>query len=387
VTSISIRLGLFYSAIFIGTGAAMPYMPVWFERHGLSGAQIGVILSAPMLARAVTAPGIAVWADSFAMRRTALAWMAGVAALSYALLAAPFGFWWWFAVWFAASSTIATMSPLTDVITLARARIDGFNYGWPRGLGSAAFILANVGVGALLSHGSPQLVLIWVVAAAALACVAAPLLLPGDRVHADGSSLRLSERLGGLGALLRDPIFMTVVISSGLIQSAHAFYYAFSVLVWKEQGIPSSLAGALWGVGVAVEVGFLWFMEPWRRALGPRRLLVLGGAAGLVRWTALAFAPPLWMLFPLQALHALSFAATFMAALRLVERLSTPANASAAQSINSALSGGVLSGLATLASGWLFDRGGASGYLVMAAMSAAGLIGALRLALSKRLDL
>jgi len=51
--------------------------------------------------------------------------------------------------------------------------------------------------------------------------------------------------------------------------------------------------------------------------------------------------------------------------------LSTSRNASTAQALNSSLSGGVLSGLATIASGWLFDRTGAHGYLLMAAMSAA----------------
>ena len=70
----------------------------------------------------------------------------------------------------------------------------------------------------------------------------------------------------------------------------------------------------------------------------------------------------------------------------LVERLSTPRNASAAQAINSALSSGVLSGLATMASGWLFDHAGAHGYLLMSAMSAAGLLGALRLYGVRRLD-
>jgi MFS transporter, PPP family, 3-phenylpropionic acid transporter len=75
----------------------------------------------------------------------------------------------------------------------------------------------------------------------------------------------------------------------------------------------------------------------------------------------------------------MSYAATFLASLLLVERLSTPRNASAAQAINSALSGGVLSGVATIFSGWLFDHTGAHGYLLMSAMSAVGLLGALRL--------
>lgn len=384
--SLPVRLGLFYGAIFIGTGASSPYLPVWFAAHGLSGARIGLVLSLPMLARAFTAPLLAVWADSFRLRRTALIVMGAAVTGLYALMALPFGFAWWTVVWFAASSMYTTMSPLTDVLVLKRAARDRFNYGWPRGIGSAAFIVGNVVVGALITRGSPEIVLVWMIAAVALASASARLLLPTDPVHDEGQVAALSDRMAGLGELLRDRAFMTTVLSVGLIQSAHAFYYGFSALAWKQQGIPESLTGILWATGVAVEVGFMWFLEPWRRRIGPRKLLALGGAAALLRWTAYAFSPPLWVVFPLQALHALSYAATFLASLQLVERLASPRNASAAQAVNSALSGGLISGLATFASGWLYDRYGAHGYLLMSAMSAAGLIGALRLFAMRRLD-
>ncbi len=381
-----IRLGLFYAAIFVGTGASSPYMPVWFAHHGLNGAQIGLILSLPMLARAVTAPLLAVWADSFRLRRTALIFMSFAVALAYALMALPLGFAGWTLVWFAASSAFSTLAPLTDVIALNRARAHGFNFGWPRGIGSVAFIVANVGMGSILAWGSPDLVLVWITAAVALTAVAARWLLPPDPVHEEAEPPKAADRFAGLGELLRDRTFMTATLACGLIQSAHAFYYSFSTLAWRQQGVAESTTGLLWAVGVAAEVAFLWFMEPWRRRLGPRNLLVIGGAAAILRWTALAFSPPLWMLFPLQTLHTLSYAATFMASIQLVEKLSTPRNASAAQSINSALSGGVLAGLATLASGPLFDRYGAHGYWLMAAMSAVGLIGACRLYAVRRLD-
>ncbi len=384
--SLPLRLGLFYSAIFVGSGASSPYIPIWFAQQGLSGAEIGLILSAPMMARMITAPALGVWADSFALRRTPLILMGALATAAYVLMAAPFGFWWWFAVWFVAASAISTISPLTDVIVLARARRDGFNYGWPRGIGSGAFIFANVVMGVLLVQGPGDLVLIWIIVAALLTAVGARFLLPADPVREEGGRAALSDSLAGLGALVKDGGFMLAVVSVGLIQSAHAFYYGFSALVWKAQGIAESLTGVLWGFGVAVEIAFLWFMEPWRRAIGPRRLLVIGAAAAVVRWGALALSPPLWLLFPIQALHALSFAATFMASLQLVERLSTPANASSAQTMNSAFSGGLLIGLATIASGALYDSVGAYGYVAMAAMSALGLAGALRLYGVKRLD-
>ncbi|WP_337186877.1 MFS transporter [Phenylobacterium sp.] len=384
--SLPVRLGLFYSALFVGTGASSPYMPVWFAERGLSGAQIGLILSLPMLARVFTAPLIAVWADSFRLRRSALMVMSLGVTAAYAAMALPLGFAGWTVVWFVASSAFATLSPLADVIVLNRARTDGFNYGWPRGIGSVAFIVANIMVGALLTWGTPDLVLVWITAAVALSALAARYLLPPDPVHEDGRTIRASDRFAGLGGLLRDPAFLTAAVSVGLIQSAHAFYYGFSTLAWKQQGIPESLTGVLWGVGVAAEVAFMWFMEPWRRRIGPRNLLVIGGVAAVVRWTALAFSPPLWALFPLQTLHVFSYAATFLASLQLVERLSTPRNASAAQTINSALSAGVLMGVATMISGPLFDRFGAQGYLLMSAMALAGLMGALRLYGVRRLD-
>jgi PPP family 3-phenylpropionic acid transporter len=241
-------------------------------------------------------------------------------------------------------------------------------------------------MGAILTRGSPEIVLVWMIAAIAVTAVGARVLLPPDPVHEEGHTAALADRMSGLGGLLRDPVFMTAVVSAGLIQSAHAFYYGFSTLAWKRQGIGTDMTGVLWATGVTAEFGFMWFLEPWRRRVGPRNLLMLGGVAAVARWSALAFSPPLWALFPLQILHALSYAATFFASLLLVEQLSTPRNASAAQALNSALSGGVLSGLATMASGPLFDRYGALGYLLMSAMSAAGLMGAMRLYGLRRLD-
>ena len=128
---------------------------------------------------------------------------------------------------------------------------------------------------------------------------------------------------------------------------------------------------------MVVEIAFLWFMEPWRRRIGPRRLLMLGGVGAVVRWTCLALSPPLWLLFPIQALHALSFTATFVASLQLIERLSPTQSASAAQTLNSVLSGGILIGIATMASGRLFDAAGGSGYLAMSLIALVGLAGAL----------
>jgi len=378
------RLGLFYAALFIGSGASSPNAGVWFRSHGLSGVAIGLILAAPALGRAFTGPVVALWADGFKLRRTPLTLLGIGVTVCYVGLAFGRSFWAWAGLWFLAQSLFLNLSPLADVIALRRARAEGFNYGWPRGIGSAAFVVANVGSGMMLRWAPPASLLVWITVCAALATLAARWLLPPDPVHEAGHTLPGRERWRGIGALLRDPTFMLAVISVGLIQASHGFYYGFSVLVWKAQGLGSDVCGLLWGFAVAAEVAFLWLLEPWRRRVGPERLVLIGGVGALVRWTCLAFSPPLWLLFPIQALHALTFTATFVGSLQLVERLAPPASASAAQTLNSVLSGGFLIGFTTMASGKLFDAVGARGYLAMTGVAALGLVGAACLSLLQR---
>ena len=377
---IALALGLFYAALFVGGGASLPFMPLWFRAQGLSGAEIGVILAAPSFARTIAAPALALWADGFRLRRTPMIWMGAAAALAFASVGLLHGFWGWLIAWLTGSILLGMLSPLADVIALRRSRRDGFAYGLPRGIGSAGYVFGNVVMGAVMLRAPVVSVLIWAVAAAALASVGARLLLPSEPVHESGEIPVRADLAKGLGGLLRDPTFMLAIGSIGLIQASHGFYYGFSTLLWRRQGVPENLIGLLWGFGVGMEVLFMWFLEPWRRRVGPARLLIVGGTAAVVRWTALALSPAPILLFPIQALHALTYAATFFASLRLIEQLSPPQSASAAQTLNSVFSGGLMMGLVTLGSGPMFDAWGFSGYFAMTAIAGFGLVGALVLA-------
>ena len=383
--STALRLGLVYVALYVGNGASTPFMPVWLSAKGLTGAQVGLVLSLPMLLQILTSPILALWADRFHLRRTPIAWLAAGTCAVYLAFAGLDGLPALAIAWLLAASLYMALPPLIDVIALSRAQAEGFNYGLPRGLGSAAYIGAAVATGALVTAVSVDVALAWMILAAGLTALCARFLLPTDPAPGRGAS-RDGGGLAGLKALVRDPVFLLAVGSAGLIQSAHAFYYAFSALTWKAQGLPESLTGLLWGLGVGVEVVFLWFGSRLQGRLGPRNLLVIGGVAGVLRWTLMAAAPPLWALVPLQALHALTYTAVFLASIQLAARLSGPQTASAAQLLNAALQGGVLSGLATLASGPLFDSVGSGGYLAMSGMAAMGLLGALGLYRIRRLD-
>ena len=372
--STALRLGLLYGLTFAALGTAIPYLPVLFRQHGLSGAEIGAVLAAPMLARLLLGPLIALWADHFQRRRTPAAILLGLAAAAFVVTGFVDSFWGLLVAAFVWGTAQPAAVPLIDIMTLRRARREGFDYGWPRGLGSTGYIAANLAWGALLVPLGAGLVP-WGAAASLLAAAAVALwLVPGEPVHAAREPT--APRFSGVGELLGNRPYLLAIGAVGLAQASHGFYYGFSTLVWTGGGVPTSVVGLLWGLGVAVEVAFFWFAGGWRARLGPERLLLLGCGAGVVRWTALAFTPSLPWLLPLQALHALTFAATFTGSLLLIERLTPARHASLAQAFSAAVTSALM-GAATLASGPLFDRFGAGGYLAMASASGAGLLLAL----------
>ncbi|HYD28843.1 MFS transporter [Brevundimonas sp.] len=381
------RMALQYVLLFGASGVSLPFAGLWFRSQGLSGAEIGTLLAAPMLARVASGPLLAVWADGFHRRRTPIALLGLAMAGGYGAAGLVDGFAAWAVCWFVGATAAAALIPLTDVLTLRLAARDGFSFSLPRGCGSAAFVAANLGMGALLLAAPVDAVIVWTTLAALGVAAVAAFLLPPEPV-ADGVPAAGLERFRGLGRLLADPVFMTAIFAVGMVQAAHAFQYGFSAILWKTQGISEAVTGQLWAFGVVVEIGLMWLFEPWRRraGIGPWSLLMTGSAAAVLRWSAMAFAPPLWLLWPLQALHALTFAATFLAGVQIVERLAPRDSQTAAQTLGSVLSAGLLIGLATAASGPLYDRFGAGGYWAMAVMAAIGLAAAapLRLRLGGR---
>ena len=181
-----------------------------------------------------------------------------------------------------------------------------------------------------------------------------------------------TSRRAPMMSLLGNRRFLVLIVACGLIQAAHAFYYGFSTLVWRAQGVAAETVGWLWACGVAAEVAFLWGL-PWiERQLRPEMLILIGAGGAVLRWVLLGFAPLGVVLWPLQAMHALSFAATHVGAMRLLYREVPQSRAGLAQTLYAALGGGLLLGPATMASGVLYDSVGAHGYWLMAAMAALG---------------
>ncbi len=356
-------------------GAAMPFLPVWLkEHHSLSGPEVAIVTSGAVLLRVLHGPPIAAWADAVRDRRHPVQILAGVSALLYLLFGTVTGFAALAIMGFILYVFVQAVGPLLESAMLRAARDDGVDYGVARSVTSLTFILGNIVGGYLVRVFGPEAALHWAQAGLLATFLAALWLQPDRSPGADAPRVGVRQRLREAVTLLRHPTMTSLLIATCAVQSAHAFYYGFGSIVWRDQGVPADLIGYLWAFGVLAEIGFLATSRVWLARLGPERLILIGCVGAVVRWGAMALAPSVAMLWPLQALHALTFAAAHVGAMRILHDTAPESQAGTAQALYAAIAaGGTAMGLAQIASGGLYEAFGAAGYASMALMAALGL--------------
>ena len=339
----------------------------------MDATEIGILLSAIFWVKVIANPAIAALCDRRGERRRPIILLALGCLLSTALFAGATGFWALLAVSVLAGTFFSTMLPLGENLTMVTVYARGLDYGRIRLWGSLAFILAAAGAGRLLEGRSEGLVL-WLILGALTVALAAAFALPDTRLPPAGSRRAPALRL------LREPLFLVFLAAAGLVQASHAVYYGFATIHWRAAGLGDEIIGWLWAEGVAAEI--LLFMVSGRlvRRIGPAWLIALGAGAGLVRWLLMAETADLAILVAIQALHAASFGATHLGAMHFLTRAAPAEISATAQSLYSAIGGGVIFGLAMGASGALYDGLGAGAFHVMSGMALVGGAGACVLA-------
>ncbi|WP_164155452.1 MFS transporter [Sandarakinorhabdus rubra] len=377
ISSDGVRATVLACLFFAGFGCLIPFLPLWLEKvHGFSGAEIGVVLAIAGFSRAVAGPLTAAWADGRSDRRAPLFMFTILLTVGFAALYFLTGFVAVFAVILVLDVAYWGLLPVVETALLRLTRQGKPTYGLARGLASAAFVVGTSIVG-VMNDWTGAFWPIWafMLAISALMIAGSAAMPFEPRQARTELEQPFGERLSaGLG-MLRNPRFSLFVFAAGLIQASAGFLYTSGSLVWaNEQGMSSKEISALWNIGTLAEVGFLIFLAKWSARFRPETLIVAGGVGAVVRWTALAALPPFWLLMPLQLLHALSFAATFLGGMRFIQTLYGDDRAPTAQMIYMGVANAPTYAAAVLISGPLYDRLGAPGYLAMTGVAALGLV-------------
>ena len=368
-----LRIAAMFALLFVPQGIHLPYFPLWLESRGFDAGQIGLALSAPLFARVITTPLITAYADR-ARDRVHVLIACVVAAL---LISSLYLFEPSYAAILAISIALAIAwtphSPLVDSLALSGVRRFGSNYPSMRIWGSIAFLLANFLGGLVLARTGPAAVPV-MICLALLATLAAALALPRlgrPRLSSPLSASGLQE-----APSLMNRYFLFFAAGAGLIVGSHAFLYGFSSIYWKGLGISDAVVGLLWAESVLAEVLVFVIFTRVFGAYRPTTLLAISGFAALLRWLALPLVWPLGLgvpgFFVVQALHAFSTGLLLIGVQKLIAIRVGETQTGAAQGIVF-FANGISMAAFTLASGPLFDWGGAIGFYVMAVVASVGL--------------
>lgn len=359
-----------YAGLFFGIGVFMPFFPIWLEGRGFDAAMIALALAVPQTVRLVTMPVGGLLADrSGRPRATLIGYSCATALCFVGIVLAPDATLILVGLGLAAAFWQPSL-PVLDAYAVARRREGLIDYGRVRLWGSMAFIGGNLVAGGLLGGlvlgAVPHDTVIWLIVAASLAAALAAATLEEVKPPPHAATAGARHGLVGLA-----PVLFVGLAAAALVQGSHAVLYAFASIQWHGKGLSDTVIGLLWSLGVLAEVVLFHFGTPVTRRLGPERLLLLGGLAGVLRFGAMAFDPPLLLLLLLQPLHALTFGCTYLGTVELVARHAPPGRGASVQAMAAWATAVAMAG-ATLASGPLWQSFGAGAFVASAGLAALG---------------
>ena len=364
-----------YGALFGAFGVASPFLPGLLQQRGLDPTAIGLVLGMGSAIRLVAGPLGGRLADRPEAARAVLtAGLAGAAVVALGYAPAR-GFLPLALVSIAHAALLAPLTPIADALSLGAADGPrGFQYGWVRGTGSAAFILGNVVAGQAVGWLGLG-VIIWLNAGLlAVSALLAPTVPNRPAGQTGASALSNDERPARARDLLHVPLFTRLMLVAALVGGSHALHDGFEVIRWRAAGMGPGAAGMLWGESVASEVlVFVLFGRSIIDRLGPGGAAMLSAGAGVVRWATAAQTAAVPAMVLVEPLHGLTFALLHLVCMRMIAGTVPVQLAATAQAFYGTVAVGAVSTVLTFASGPLYARFGAPAFWVMAGLCAVAL--------------
>ena len=366
---------LLYVLMYAAFGVASPFWPRFFETRGMSPEQIGLLLGLGTIVRLIAGPVAARVADRLQQLRHVLAAAAALAACLAFGLPWVGGFWIFLIVRLCHEAALTPTTSLADALALGASKSRAspgmsFEYGWVRGAASAAFVFGTLVAGQVIGWTALTSIA-WMHGVLLLGAAASTMLLPAPDNKTDAapepSSFRAIRELMGI------VVFRRMVLIAALVFGSHAMHDAFAVIRWNAAGISPTTISVLWSEAVVAEVIVFILIGPRLvDTLGPGGAAAVASVAAILRWIVMASSTHPGALAIVQPLHGMTFALLHLACMRLIGAAVPQHLAATGQAIY-ALGPGLITALLTLSSGMLYARLGASGFLLMALLSALAL--------------
>lgn len=358
-----LRASLYQFTVYIPGGVASVFFGIWLAEHGIPADQIGIINAIPTLCLLLLNMIVGRIADRADDWRTALIGISLASALAPLPLYFVSEFWGIATIWALAASSNGLVAPVIDAATMRMTRRNGTDFGAIRAWATVGYVFAAAGLGLLINVlGSGAFVTLYV--ASVVARFGLAFLLPRFRTPNPKVTLANAPGTPAPASRLKDSLklwFVLPLLAFALVNSSGAILGGFAALVWHENGVPSYYLGPLLGVAGIAEA---LLMFAWRRFGGrvtARNMILVCAFSALVRFTVMAFNPPVEVLFFTQMLHAFTFGIGYFGIVHFIANWTNESNAAEAQGFANMLSmGSSMVGL--IAFGVLFEHFGAHAF-------------------------
>ncbi len=361
------RFAVFYFWYYAALGAYTPYVGRWVDGLGHGGYVVGGMLGLWYGTRILSPPA---WA-ALTGRSPRPGWWFFLGCLATLACFAGFLFvhqaWALLAVMAVFGLFYNAVMPQFEAMTLTALGPRSELYGRLRVWGSIGFLLVAGSYGALMDrHGAASFPWLSLPLFAAMVMAA--------WFHRRDTPPPPQAHEPVTGHLWRRPGVRRFLVMALLMQLGFGPFYVFYTLHLQANGHSGAVIGALWALGVLIEIALFWHSPRLIARFGAERLLMACIAVTVMRWLLTAFfAGSLWIMALAQASHALSFAIFYACCMRLMAGYFPGRRAGAGQSLFFGFSqgvGGVL-GAAMAALAWESAGGGPLAFVLGAAASVA----------------
>lgn len=308
------RLSAWYFFYFAYVGAFAPYFTLYLQSLGFSAWEIGVLMSAAPVMRALAPAWWSTLSDRSGRRVPFIRLSAFATAAAFAV------FFWVQDFWGVLAGIVlnfffwSAAHPLVEALTLDRLSDRADEYGRIRLWGSVGFIVTVLGLGALLDV-APVRALLW-------ACLA---LLAGIAVCAasleEAPHVAHARSAASLRAGLMRPTVVALMAACFFMSAAHGPLYVFYSIHLVDHGYGKTLVGALWSLGVVAEIAVFAFLPRLMARHSSRAILLASFALAVVRFLLIGWeADSPLLLVAAQLMHGATFGAHHAAAVTALNR-------------------------------------------------------------------
>ncbi|CAM4125542.1 MFS transporter [Lederbergia lenta] len=362
-----LKLFLFFGSSI--SALVVSFLPLYFQKKGITNAQIGMFLALGTFVGLISQPTWGYLSDKFKTVKTILIicllgvligviWIFKLESLIWVFVAGSFFFFFFSAI-----------NPLSDNLSKRIADEQKVSFGSIRSWGSFGFAVISLGSGFLFTAISVEYLSIPMFLIAIIAFILA---LGLQDAKTGTKKVNLKE----IGQFFKDPTLLMFFLLVSFISMTHRTNDSFVSLYLFSIGGDEMLVGWLWFIGVLSEAILFFLSAIWFKAEHPIKYIIFAGFLYFIRWMMTAFITDPAILLSIQVLHGVCFAILFLGAIEYLYKVVPSEMQATGHMVFMGIAFGITGIIGSSLGGMIFDRfSGTALYLSMAASALTGMIG------------